>query len=50
MQNILLSTLKMRSVEEELEEEGGGATVLERVEQGATEVQGMSMVMTGAGN
>jgi hypothetical protein len=41
MQNMLLSTLKLLSVEED-EEEGGGVAVLER---GAAKVEGTSLDM-----
>jgi hypothetical protein len=44
---LLLSTLKTPPEEEE-EVAGGGGVVPERVERGATKVEGTSLVMTGA--
>jgi hypothetical protein len=45
--NMLLSTLKIPSKEEE-DVAGGGAAVLEHVVRGVAEEEGTSMVMTGA--
>jgi hypothetical protein len=44
---MFLSTLKTPADEEE-EVAGGGAIVSERVERGGAEVEGTSLVMTGA--